>query len=159
MAWRLSLSCCRTPEEHQHVWFKLEPTSLNGVLEKEFPGIQKEASTLASLLLFAPSKPVLETLKWQPATRASKLCYVRSKSTWFLFKPHPEVEFRFWFSFSKRFGVLHCFPNVLLCFSELLEDDVKLTLYDDAPAPPGWPDYFGHTSTIPAYAAWHWRFL
>lgn len=32
------------------------------------------------------------------------------------------------------------------------KDDVKLTLYDDAPAPPGWPDYFGHASTIPAYA-------
>ena len=31
---------------------------------------------------------------------------------------------------------------------------MKLTLYDDAPAPPGWPDYFGHASTIPAYAAW-----
>eukprot|EP00434_Breviolum_minutum_P024844 symbB.v1.2.021942.t1/scaffold1929.1/size95800/6 len=32
------------------------------------------------------------------------------------------------------------------------KDDVKLTLYEDAPAPPGWPDYFGHASTIPAYA-------
>eukprot|EP00930_Biecheleria_cincta_P062129 TRINITY_DN47636_c0_g1_i1.p1 TRINITY_DN47636_c0_g1~~TRINITY_DN47636_c0_g1_i1.p1 ORF type:complete len:301 (+),score=43.84 TRINITY_DN47636_c0_g1_i1:39-905(+) len=32
------------------------------------------------------------------------------------------------------------------------EDDAKLTLYEDAPAPPGWPDYYGHASTIPAYA-------
>ncbi|CAJ1430229.1 unnamed protein product [Effrenium voratum] len=32
------------------------------------------------------------------------------------------------------------------------KDHVKLTLYDDAPAPPGWPDYYGHASTIPAYA-------
>ena len=32
------------------------------------------------------------------------------------------------------------------------EDLVKLTLYDNAPAPVGWPDYDGHASTIPAYA-------
>ncbi|CAE8708526.1 unnamed protein product [Polarella glacialis] len=31
-------------------------------------------------------------------------------------------------------------------------DDARLTLYDDAPAPVGWPDYLGHASTIPAYA-------
>ena len=28
----------------------------------------------------------------------------------------------------------------------------KLTLYEKAPAPVGWPDYDGHASTIPAYA-------
>ncbi|CAE7684953.1 unnamed protein product [Symbiodinium sp. CCMP2592] len=32
------------------------------------------------------------------------------------------------------------------------QEDVKVTLYDNAPAPHGWPDYFGHASTIPAYA-------
>lgn len=40
-----------------------------------------------------------------------------------------------------------------ISFSVMPKDDVKLTLYEDAPAPPGWPDYFGHASTIPAYAA------
>ena len=32
------------------------------------------------------------------------------------------------------------------------EAESRLTLYDDAPAPVGWPTYFGHASTIPAYA-------
>ena len=32
------------------------------------------------------------------------------------------------------------------------EDLAKLTLYEKAPAPVGWPDYDGHASTIPAYA-------
>ena len=32
------------------------------------------------------------------------------------------------------------------------EAESRLTLYDDAPAPVGWPSYFGHASTIPAYA-------
>jgi len=32
------------------------------------------------------------------------------------------------------------------------EDNAKLTVYDEAPAPIGWPDYYGHASTIPAYA-------
>mgnify|MGYP002831047623 FL=1 len=35
----------------------------------------------------------------------------------------------------------------------------RLTLYDKAPAPVGWPDYYGHASTIPAYATlelWQW---
>ncbi|CAE7406760.1 unnamed protein product [Symbiodinium natans] len=32
------------------------------------------------------------------------------------------------------------------------QEQAKITLYDNAPAPPGWPDYFGHASTIPAYA-------
>jgi len=31
-------------------------------------------------------------------------------------------------------------------------EEVRLTLYEDAPAPPGWPDYYGHASTIPAYS-------
>ena len=38
-------------------------------------------------------------------------------------------------------------------------DNAKLTLYDAAPAPRGWPDYDGHGSPIPAYATqelWHW---
>lgn len=30
-------------------------------------------------------------------------------------------------------------------------DEARLTLYEEAPAPPGWPEYFGHASTIPAY--------
>ena len=30
--------------------------------------------------------------------------------------------------------------------------DAKLTLYDHAPAPKGWPDYDGHGSPMPAYA-------
>ena len=34
------------------------------------------------------------------------------------------------------------------------KEDVKVTLYDNAPAPHGWPDYFGHASTIPAYVSW-----
>eukprot|EP00927_Polykrikos_kofoidii_P035142 TRINITY_DN29718_c0_g1_i1.p1 TRINITY_DN29718_c0_g1~~TRINITY_DN29718_c0_g1_i1.p1 ORF type:complete len:274 (-),score=37.69 TRINITY_DN29718_c0_g1_i1:143-964(-) len=32
------------------------------------------------------------------------------------------------------------------------EDEARLTLYENAPAPPGWPEYYGHASTIPAYA-------
>ena len=39
------------------------------------------------------------------------------------------------------------------------EQAAKLTLYDNAPAPVGWPDYDGHASTIPAYATpalYHW---
>ena len=39
------------------------------------------------------------------------------------------------------------------------ESDARLTLYDKAPAPVGWPDYDGHASTIPAYATpelWKW---
>jgi len=35
----------------------------------------------------------------------------------------------------------------------------RLTLYDQAPAPVGWPSYDGHASTIPAYAMpelWRW---
>ena len=38
-------------------------------------------------------------------------------------------------------------------------DKVKLTLYDAAPAPKGWPDYDGHGSPMPAYATpelWRW---
>lgn len=31
-------------------------------------------------------------------------------------------------------------------------EDARLTLYDSAPAPFGWPTYHGHASTIPAYA-------
>lgn len=31
------------------------------------------------------------------------------------------------------------------------EDDARLTLFDDAPTPPGWPTYTGHASTIPGY--------
>lgn len=31
-------------------------------------------------------------------------------------------------------------------------EDAKLTLYPDAPTPPGWPRSIGHASTIPAYA-------
>ena len=30
--------------------------------------------------------------------------------------------------------------------------DAKLTLYEKAPAPKGWPDYDGHGSPMPAYA-------
>eukprot|EP00634_Sargassococcus_sp_CCMP2135_P000697 CAMPEP_0198674844 /NCGR_PEP_ID=MMETSP1467-20131203/98120_1 /TAXON_ID=1462469 /ORGANISM="unid. sp., Strain CCMP2135" /LENGTH=350 /DNA_ID=CAMNT_0044411745 /DNA_START=106 /DNA_END=1158 /DNA_ORIENTATION=- len=30
-------------------------------------------------------------------------------------------------------------------------DDARLTLYDNAPTPPGWPTCVGHASTIPAY--------
>ena len=39
------------------------------------------------------------------------------------------------------------------------ESDARLTLYEQAPAPVGWPDYDGHASTIPAYATaelWRW---
>ena len=39
------------------------------------------------------------------------------------------------------------------------EADAKLTLYDQAPAPKGWPDYDGHGSPIPAYSTpelWRW---
>jgi len=32
------------------------------------------------------------------------------------------------------------------------ESEAKLTLYDAAPAPKGWPDYDGHGSPMPAYA-------
>lgn len=32
------------------------------------------------------------------------------------------------------------------------EDDARLTLFERAPAPPGWPEYDGHASTIPAYS-------
>jgi len=32
------------------------------------------------------------------------------------------------------------------------EEVARLTLYEAAPAPPGWPSYQGHASTIPAYA-------
>jgi len=32
------------------------------------------------------------------------------------------------------------------------EDEAKLTLYERAPAPKGWPDYDGHGSPMPAYA-------
>ena len=32
------------------------------------------------------------------------------------------------------------------------ESDARLTLYEEAPAPRGWPDYDGHASTIPAYS-------
>ena len=32
------------------------------------------------------------------------------------------------------------------------DDDAKLTLYERAPAPKGWPDYDGHGSPMPAYA-------
>lgn len=32
------------------------------------------------------------------------------------------------------------------------EENARLTLYDEAPPPPGWPTYHGHASTIPAYA-------
>ena len=40
------------------------------------------------------------------------------------------------------------------------DSDARLTLYDAAPAPKGWPDYDGHGSTIPAYAtAEMWRWL
>uniref|UniRef100_A0A7S4Q9T4 PET hydrolase/cutinase-like domain-containing protein n=1 Tax=Alexandrium monilatum TaxID=311494 RepID=A0A7S4Q9T4_9DINO len=31
-------------------------------------------------------------------------------------------------------------------------EEVRLTLYEKAPAPFGWPTYYGHASTIPAYA-------
>lgn len=47
-------------------------------------------------------------------------------------------------------------------YSERLVDDLRqagkpekrarLTLYENAPAPPGWDTYYGHASTIPAYA-------
>ena len=30
--------------------------------------------------------------------------------------------------------------------------EARLTLYDAAPAPKGWPDYEGHGSPMPAYA-------
>ncbi|KAL1506897.1 hypothetical protein AB1Y20_007762 [Prymnesium parvum] len=33
------------------------------------------------------------------------------------------------------------------------EDEARLTLYEKAPAPVGWPDYEGHASTIPAYSS------
>ena len=32
------------------------------------------------------------------------------------------------------------------------DSDAKITLYEHAPAPKGWPDYDGHGATIPAYA-------
>jgi len=32
------------------------------------------------------------------------------------------------------------------------ESEVRLTLYEEAPAPVGWPSYSGHASTIPAYS-------
>jgi len=32
------------------------------------------------------------------------------------------------------------------------DEEAKLTLYDSAPTPPGWPDSVGHASTIPAYS-------
>eukprot|EP00966_Prymnesium_polylepis_P141380 3265054-Prymnesium_polylepis.1 len=32
------------------------------------------------------------------------------------------------------------------------ESDARLTLYEQAPAPVGWPDYDGHGSPIPAYS-------
>lgn len=31
-------------------------------------------------------------------------------------------------------------------------EDAKLTLYEEAPTPPGWPESVGHAATIPAYA-------
>ena len=31
-------------------------------------------------------------------------------------------------------------------------DQARLTLYDEAPTPPGWPSSVGHASTIPAYS-------
>mmetsp|Transcript_15816 Transcript_15816/g.31974 ORF Transcript_15816/g.31974 Transcript_15816/m.31974 type:complete len:245 (+) Transcript_15816:115-849(+) len=37
--------------------------------------------------------------------------------------------------------------------------DARLTLYEDAPAPSGYPSYLGHASTVPAYATaelWRW---
>ena len=39
------------------------------------------------------------------------------------------------------------------------ESEAKLTLYDAAPPPKGWPDYDGHGSPMPAYATpelWRW---
>ena len=39
------------------------------------------------------------------------------------------------------------------------ESEAKLTLYDAAPPPKGWPDYDGHGSPVPAYATpelWRW---
>ena len=39
------------------------------------------------------------------------------------------------------------------------ESEARLTLYEQAPAPKGWPDYDGHGSPMPAYATselWHW---
>ena len=39
---------------------------------------------------------------------------------------------------------------------------MKITLYDQAPAPKGWPDYDGHGSPIPAYATgelYRWLFV
>jgi predicted peptidase len=39
------------------------------------------------------------------------------------------------------------------------ESDARLTLYEHAPAPKGWPDYDGHGSPMPAYATaelWPW---
>ena len=39
------------------------------------------------------------------------------------------------------------------------DSTVRLTLYEKAPAPKGWPDYDGHGSPMPAYATpelWHW---
>ena len=48
----------------------------------------------------------------------------------------------------------HCFSVQMIPEpADCRKDHVKLTLYDDAPAPPGWPDYYGHASTIPAYVA------
>jgi predicted peptidase len=32
------------------------------------------------------------------------------------------------------------------------DSEAKITLYEHAPAPKGWPDYDGHGATIPAYA-------
>mmetsp|Transcript_19219 Transcript_19219/g.60143 ORF Transcript_19219/g.60143 Transcript_19219/m.60143 type:complete len:244 (-) Transcript_19219:25-756(-) len=32
------------------------------------------------------------------------------------------------------------------------DDDAKLTIYEEAPTPPGWPNSEGHASTIPAYS-------
>lgn len=31
-------------------------------------------------------------------------------------------------------------------------EDARLTLYEEAPTPPGWPESVGHAATIPAYA-------
>ncbi len=58
--------------------------------------------------------------------------------------------------------LLCCAVRAVLCCAVLpgaSESEVKLTLYEQAPAPKGWPDYDGHGSPMPAYATpelWRW---